>query len=105
MSQDGVKHLVLIGLLCLGGWGLMRVFSGWQSRVPTRSHAATAVLGHAYLADPETNIFHRRRCHLVCSGGERSRFAKKQHAERLVGFESRADAIEAGYFPCEECKP
>ena len=85
MSQDGVKHLVLIGLLCLGGWGLMRVFS--------------------YLADPETNIFHRRRCHLVCSGGKRSRFTKKQHREGLVGFESRADAIEAGYFPCEECKP
>jgi len=105
MSGDGLRRLVLIGLLCLGGWGLIHVFSRWQSRVPTRSHAATEVLGHPYLADRETNIFHHRRYHLTCSGGDHRGSSKKNSSERFVGFNSRAEAIEAGYYPCEECDP
>lgn len=105
MSRSGLRYLVLIGLLCLGGWGLMRVFTAWRARVPQPANAATQVLGHPYLGDRDSGFFHRRRCSVTNGGSERSRFTRRQNAEHLVGFESRADAIEAGYYPCEECDP
>jgi hypothetical protein len=100
-----LRNLVLIAVVCAGGWGLVRLFSRWQERVPTPTHAATQVLGHPYLGDQETGIFHRRRCPAINPRGQRSTFPKKAQAEHLVGFHSRADAIEAGYYPCEECNP
>jgi len=100
-----VRYLLLLALVCAAGWGLMRLFTSWRERVPQPAHAATQVLGLPYLGDQDTWIFHRRSCPIINPEGPRSRFSKREHAEHLVGFQSRADAIEAGYYPCEECKP
>ena len=105
MSRDGVRNLLLVGLLVLGGWGLTRALSRWGANVPQQADAATQMLGKPYVADPETGYFHRRRCPAINPGGGRATFARKNTPEDLVGYDSRADAIADRYMPCEECNP
>jgi len=58
--------------------------------VPTKEIARTP-----YLATPTTGIV----CHATCRNARRIRPENRQH------FRTAADAVEAGYRPCEVCRP
>jgi len=49
----------------------------------------------SYAADPKYGNFHRPSC------GE----VRKIKAQRLVRFESKDAALDAGYAPCNKCRP
>jgi len=57
--------------------------------------AKPAVAEYKYVASKKSKVFHKPDCP----------FAKRIAANNLVGYKSRAEAIEAGKKPCSRCKP
>lgn len=57
--------------------------------------AADYVAAAAYMGNSRQKIFHQLNC----------KFAKKALAKNRVYFESREEAVNAGYRPCRTCKP
>lgn len=48
-----------------------------------------------YWGSAKSDKFHYPSC----------QWAKKIHQENLIIFESRKEALDAGYVPCKVCKP
>lgn len=57
--------------------------------------AGSVALGSDYIGNSNTGKFHYTDC----------RWVKKMSENHKVYFESREDAIDAGYVPCKVCKP
>ena len=59
----------------------------------TMLHAAAPALASDYLGNPKSMKFHYSSCSTI------------KHPERFVEFNTRDDAITAGYVPCKRCNP
>ncbi|MBS1767090.1 MAG: hypothetical protein JST05_06780 [Acidobacteria bacterium] len=73
-----------------------------QAPAPAAQPAPAAVKHHAHRAkekglvgDSSTKTFHRASCAHVAD----------IKADAKVSFTRRAEAVQAGYKPCEDCKP
>ena len=57
--------------------------------------ACATVLASTYIANSNTGKFHYADCH----------FVDKMNPAHKVAFNTRDEAIGAGYVPCKRCKP
>lgn len=57
--------------------------------------AFATVLAASYIGNSNTGKFHYADCSSV----------GKMNPAHKVSFESRTDAVNAGYVPCKRCKP
>lgn len=57
--------------------------------------AGSVALGSDYIGNSNTGKFHYADC----------RWVQKMSENHKVYFESREDAIDAGYVPCKVCRP
>jgi len=62
---------------------------------PVKPPPKVAIAKYKYVASKNSKVFHRPDC----SSGQRIK------PKNLVGYNSRADAIQAGKRPCKICKP
>lgn len=66
-----------------------------QEVKPTVQSTGTAVRDETYVGSAQSNKFHHPGC----------RWAKKIKSGNLITFNSREEAINAGYSPCGTCNP
>ncbi|MCE7700122.1 MAG: hypothetical protein K8E24_015280, partial [Methanobacterium paludis] len=64
------------------------------SNVTTPASSTTSASG-AYIGNSNTKVFHHASC----------RYVSKMNSENKVSFNTRQDAINAGYRPCKVCDP
>jgi len=99
------RAIIVVAALCVGIWGLYRVFTRWESSVPTATHAADEMLGCPFVADQETSVFHKRRCKLLGGKAVPKKSGSDNSRGNLVGYDTPRDARADNYHPCDHCNP
>jgi hypothetical protein len=62
---------------------------------PAKHPRKLPAVGYKYVASKNSKVFHRADC----------RWAQRIKPENLTGYNTRAEAIQAGKRPCKQCKP
>ena len=101
---NAFRKLLIVGALCLAGWGMHRLFQRWGARIPQHTNAATQMLGAPYVGDDGTGLLHRRRCRKLRARRHPADGRTVRQSD-FVEYEARGYAIQAGYIPCEVCEP
>jgi len=80
------RSIIVLIILCFGLALIMGVIHSCKKSTSPSTESY-------YIGNMNTKVFHRPSCSYLPS------------AENQIRFNTRQDAINAGYKPCEHCKP
>ena len=97
--------IVGLGMLCLVLAGLRMLFVRWNAEVPQPATAGGALIQTPYVAEEGSGVFHKRICTQIMEWRLPGVPVPKAGLGKLMTFQTRQDAINAGYRPCTKCYP